>query len=268
MKPSLLFVYSHPKPEWWQDGLAMALKELEKDFRVTRYNLKDNEDFIYEDTDFILGWGGFDSPADQFIRKLPSNLKKGLCLGGNATKVPREKIYDVIFHETDWVKENYLQLIHPKTKLVKAFGINNNIFYNIIDKPVWFDYLGIGALAQWKRWGLMAKKEGNRLVIGEYQLENEQESLLITRNLIVQGIIVSNQINPQDLRRFYNLSKICYIPANIYGGGERAVLEARACGCKVEVEDDNPKLKELLFGDIPSYKYYAKILKETIWKMI
>ena len=26
-------------------------------------------------------------------------------------------------------------------------------------------------------------------------------------------------------------------------GGERVVLEARACGCRVEVADDNPKLQ-------------------------
>jgi hypothetical protein len=55
----------------------------------------------------------------------------------------------------------------------------------------------------------------------------------------------------------YQNSKNVYIPANINGGGERAVLEARSCGCNVEVENDNPKLKELVYSKIPSHIDYA-----------
>jgi len=62
----------------------------------------------------------------------------------------------------------------------------------------------------------------------------------------------------------YNRAKIVYIPANIIGGGERAVLEARACGCKVEVEPDNPKLQELLNCPLWDTNYYTDQLVKGI----
>lgn len=37
-----------------------------------------------------------------------------------------------------------------------------------------------------------------------------------------------------------------YVSDNVLGGGERAVLEARSLGVNVIIEDDNPKLKEVV----------------------
>jgi glycosyltransferase involved in cell wall biosynthesis len=76
--------------------------------------------------------------------------------------------------------------------------------------------------------------------------------------------MVSNQVLPDELPTFYRQAKVVYVPSSIYGGGERVVLEAQACGCRVEVEDDNPKLQELLVNLIPTYKDYAEKLKEGI----
>ena len=61
-------------------------------------------------------------------------------------------------------------------------------------------------------------------------------------------------------------SKNVYIPASIQGGGERAVLEARACNIKVTIEDDNPKLKELLTSQIYDHHYYSDQLNYGIKK--
>ncbi len=41
----------------------------------------------------------------------------------------------------------------------------------------------------------------------------------------------------------YNSAAVVYIPCTVDGGGERAVLEAKAAGAVVEVEADNPKLQ-------------------------
>ena len=90
----------------------------------------------------------------------------------------------------------------------------------------------------------MAGKQGNKLVVGEYQLNNEQESLNIVRHLVSNGVMVSGMINPYDLANLYHYSRTLYMPSDIYGGGERAVLEARSCGLQVEIEQDNDKLKE------------------------
>jgi hypothetical protein len=51
-----------------------------------------------------------------------------------------------------------------------------------------------------------------------------------------------------------------YVPDDVLGGGERAVLEARCLGVKVEVEPDNPKLVELLTSPIYDHTYYARRL--------
>lgn len=102
------------------------------------------------------------------------------------------------------------------------------------------------------------------MVIGEIQKDNYTESFEIAINLMKQGIGVLPQIDDARLATIYHSSRNVYVPADIFGGGERAVLEARACGINVEVEDDNPKLKELLTSPIWDEKYYANQLKKGI----
>ena len=115
----------------------------------------------------------------------------------------------------------------------------------------------------------MKKKKGRKLVIGEYQQDNENESLSIVRLLVKNGVMVSPAINPFDLVNYYRWSRKAYIPADINGGGERAILEARACGLEVEIEGDNPKLDELLhIIPIPTEIDYYKALKKGIMSVL
>jgi len=126
------------------------------------------------------------------------------------------------------------------------------------------DYLGVGAFAKWKRWEKMLGKTGHRRVIGEYQKGNPMESEEIWQMLEMGGIYCKDMVPAKALNCEYNRAKTVYIPAEIMGGGERAVLEARACGCNVEIEPDNPKLKELLTCPIYDIEYYSKQLKGGI----
>jgi len=48
------------------------------------------------------------------------------------------------------------------------------------------------------------------------------------------------------------------------GGGERAIWEARACGCNVVVENDNAKLLELTDNEIKDHHYYYEQLLRGI----
>lgn len=58
------------------------------------------------------------------------------------------------------------------------------------------------------------------------------------------------------------LSKTAVVPCETWGGGERAVLEARACGLEVEVNPANAKLLELLnVQPIPDEYTYAEGLQ-------
>lgn len=249
----------------WLDGLSAALDILEEDFEIHKDNIKDrfNGELGWMGADFVLGWGAFGSLVDLFIQKA-SFKKKGLCIAGNVNKSDTMNNYDVLFYETNWVRDFLDLKTHPN--IVKAFGINSDI-YNQPDMPfpVIYDYIGVGALADWKRWDKMTEKPGRKLVIGEYQDGNVAESSRIANHLLQNGVGVNPMINPFDLAMLYHVSRTAYIPSTIYGGGERAVLEARACGLRVEIESDNPKLQELLdLPEVPDHKRYAEQLKKGI----
>lgn len=265
-KPRLLFVYDHHNEKYWLDGLNSALHCLEQDFDIQWYNMAKLPPEKPMDSDFILGWGGFNSRVDNFIQQIETK-KKGLCIAGNAFPYSGQK-YDVLFYETNWVRD-FLNLTSINTKIVKAFGVNTDIF-NEIDfmTPVVFDYIGVGAFATWKRWEKMKDKKGLRIVVGEYQQNNDQESGEIVKDLVKNGVMVSGMVHPLDLANLYHWSSTLYMPADIYGGGERTILEARACNLMVEIEDDNPKLQELLLCKIPSHLDYALKLKEGLMSVL
>jgi len=268
-KPKILFVYDHAKPEWWQDGLSAALTLLEEDFEIERYNLATDNPPAVVNPDFLLVWGAIGSEQVHWARSMAVS-KKGICVAGNAT--PADEItmreWDVVFHETEWIKKSYLRGVSGP-KLVKAFGVNADLFSPpTIPMPIVWDFIGAGAFADWKRWPLMSAKARAGawcLVVGEYQEGNERESINIVRTLLRDSVMVSNQVSPLDLVNLYYWSRALYMPADINGGGERAVLEARACGLQVEIQNDNPKLQELLeLEQVPTHHEYAAALKAGI----
>ena len=55
-----------------------------------------------------------------------------------------------------------------------------------------------------------------------------------------------------------------YVPDDVLGGGERAVLEARALGVRAVVEPDNPKLAELLGSPVYDHAYHAAQLRYAL----
>lgn len=254
------------KEPFWKDGLYAAMKKLEDIYEVSWHNLQDQNAVSYPPFDFILGWGAFNSPVDRFVQSYPKGVKKGLCLAGNSYPPVGSENYDIIFYETEWAR-NWL-LTHPDfqgKKLMHAFGINAEIYYpEYVSEPI-FDYLTVGSFSLWKRQHLLKDKPGIKMAIGEIQKGNLAESIDIIGDLLLSGVAVSDMVSPQDLAEFYRTSEVVYIPADLNGGGERAVLEARACDVIVEVEDDNPKLKELKTTPIVwDHHYYATQLERGI----
>lgn len=263
-KPKVLFVFDHKYEDNWKDGLWAALEVLGEEFEITKTNIAfyyPSEVEIHSHYDFILGWGGFNSGVDQLLQKHYWHGKYGLCIAGNAFPPTGGLSYDVLFYETAWYRPEIS--FHPN--IHQAFGTNTDLYCPIdIPTPVVWDYLGVGAFASWKRWEKMVQKTGRRLVVGEYQSDNERESATIALGLLQSGVMVSPMVNPFDLVNLYHWSRTLYMPADINGGGERAILEARSCGLRVEIEDDNPKLQELLTCDIPSHHDYASALRKGI----
>lgn len=235
-----------------KDGLWGAINILGYD----KYNIGDDIP-NFEDYDFLLGHGAFHSKVDMLLRTLPN--KKGLCIGGNVNKQDTD-CYDVLFYETEWVKD----FLNLKGNLVHAFGINSEIFNKddmTLHRYRAIDTLSVGSFAKWKRHEKIINEKGNRVVIGEIQKDNKTESMEIINELLSKGVGVIPQMSTERLARYYQNAKCVYVPADIYGGGERAVLEARASGCIVKIEEDNPKLKELIDSPLWDEQYYAKQLK-------
>jgi len=261
MKKKILFVYDHEYPHLWRDGLWAAIQLLLNDYDVVCKNIRTDEVDI-QGYDFLLGWGGFESPVEQAIRCL--DIKKGLCIGGNAFEPIHRHNYDVLFYETKWYKPQIAD--HKNIHL--AFGVNTQIYFHRKKATKLFDVISVGAFSSWKRQEKIRALPGLRIVIGEIQRGNMSESLHIVGELLTNGVAVCNMVTPEKLSDFYNASRLCYIPADINGGGERAVLEARACGVPVKIEGDNPKLNEMSKVPVPSEVHYYKALLRGITSVI
>lgn len=276
-KPNVLFVYDIPNETNWKDGLWRALQVLDKDYDIAFWNLAHTKEFplALEHFDFVLGWSSFDGEIAYLMRNL--KVPHGLCIGGYMFEPHRINHFNVLFYETEWYANAELKHRHPNC--VHAFGINTDIFKpqtssyedsNGIQhtdedevQKLW-DYTTIGSFSAWKRQAYLLKKEGNRLAVGTIQEGNMEESFDILSQLLAYGVAVQGETSPETLASYIRASKTIYLPATISGGSERSVLEARACGVNVEVEDDNPKLQELLKSPIYDYNYYAQQLKKGI----
>jgi len=271
-KNRLLFVYDHKYPHLLRDGLWAALELLKEDFELTKFNLQDRGKNVkigpMKDFDFILGWGAFNSPVELSFRELKQKSPKtkvGLCIAGNAFPPDNMNLYDVLFYETNWYED---QLKGHKHAL-HAFGVNTDIFNPWKEAPVIWDYISVGSFSYWKRHESIISKPGTtKMVIGEIQKDNWSESFDIISYLLLAGVAVSDMVYPSKLRNFYNCANKVFIPAEINGGGERAVLEARACGKTVEIADDNPKLQELLDGPVYDHHYYKSKLLSGIMEVL
>lgn len=261
----ILFLYDHKYPDLWRDGLWAALELLSKDFEIEKYNINGKEipsQARGGGADFILGWGGFNSPVDKYMQVICDPVPKGLCLAGNGFPLDWPT-YDVIFYETEWTKQWFVKSakIRPPF-LIHAFGYNSQIYKPTNTNKI-IDHLTVGAFAKWKRQERILQKQGIRMAIGEIQKDNLSESMGIIGPLLIDGVIVSDMTSPDTLATLYNASRNVFIPADVYGGGERACLEAQACGCHLELAEDNPKLQELV-GKKWDEVYYKDKLKEGI----
>lgn len=253
MKPTVTFVYDLPPDYLWRDGLFKALQVLEQDFTIQKHNIALSTDI--PQGDLVVGWGSFGSRVDLAVSRL--ECQKALCIAGNINPPTTALKYDVLFYETAW----YRPTIDFHPRIIKAFGVNTDIF-RPVKSELLFRYIGAGCLATWKRWEKILEKKGNNIVIGDYQKDNETESAGIALTLLKGGCAIANQMNPELLAYFVNASSCAFVPSTVYGGGERFVWEARACGKPVEIMPDNPKLQELCETPVKSYEDYARKLRE------
>jgi len=202
----------------------------------------------------------------RILRLKPNSVKAGLfpaCSGApppdEETGVPISLVYDVIFYDKHWLKEVFSH--HPLA--VHAFGVDAGHTFRPSEHtssrgPKLFDFVSVGIFAPWKRHEHILEKNGSRLVVGYGWRPQESSELVST--LFSGGVAVWQNVHPSKMCQLYMNTQKLLMAANELGGGERVILEARACGLSVkdiEVAADNRKIAEFLDGPIYNSSYYS-----------
>lgn len=248
---SIAIVYYIPKsnPEKynnWEDGFTKAIDLLAKEFKIVWFNLEDEYPKVEElnKYDLIIAKSCWNWIVDDYIKSLKGLTSlRGIAV--SCSKAPKLKNdiwnYDIIWYEM----EDYKKLIYDHPNIHQAFGINTNKFYpQNLEKKI--DVLSIGMLEPYKRFDKLNNKKGEvKIIIGDKNSNNAEKVI----SSLDPNIEIINYTSQEKLAEYINMSKLVYIPASFQGGGERAVLEAKACGVEVEVEKDNTKLIKLLHSE-------------------
>lgn len=269
MKLFILVLYfmapTDPRLDRWSDGFQQALQIIQQtpQFTIKQLNVFDSPKEDLNKYDLVLVKGGFNGKVHEYAKNFFQNnndkkTKVGICISTIAKPTHQDlHFYDVLFYETEWYKQ-YAGL-DRHNNIFHAFGIDKSIMKNMNIKKK-YDYIFIGNTKYYKRPERFLEKKGNNIAIAQWFDKN------IEQKFKDKKILTLDFVTQQELANYYNLSKTLYIPATIDGGGERALLEARACGINVEIEKDNLKLKELLTSPIYGAHYYANQLIKGIRK--
>lgn len=239
----LAFICELPKEHFpfWDDGLAAALQYLVDKYRwqVDIYNLPSiNNPILSPNYDFVLFWGALNRL--QHEQKLFKN--QGLCFAGGPTFHPNIKNFDIIFAES---RVDFKELNKWGINTLQAFGTNTQLFRPIQGQPKVWDYIYPAAFAKWKHHEIFIKeiRDKKALAVGYMQPDDwEKECYEVC---LKDGVTVLPWVPYNVMPWLYNASKVCLITADEYGGCQRSVLEAKACGIDVVIVSDSPKLLEL-----------------------
>ena len=239
----------------FEDGFTKAIEILNRneEYKVEIVNIFTNPDLDFENYDFVCFKEGFwGKIKGKYLQKVNREVSKVVLFISSSTAIPDEKelsLYDILFYETKWYY-NYANL-KRHSNAYHAFGVNRDIMKprNLTKE---YDLIFVGTITDYKRPLNILKYPGKKLCLGF-----KQNSELV-KELLENDVEVKDFVGYEELSKYYNKSKMCYVPCNTHGGGERAVLEARSCGIPVVIEEDNKKLLELTKSEIYSSKYYAE----------
>ena len=251
----LTFVYNM-EDEYWDDGLKKALDLLPHNWQIRRQNGR----YVPVMTDFVLVWGSLNSEQADVVAKWP--FRKGICIAGGPISHPNVHEFDVVFVETRWHQREFKKIgIDAKI----AFGTNTELFRPIKQSKSW-SAIYPAAFARWKRHEIFADKYGDKGLAVGYMQPNDHEKECIDV-CVNNDVMVMPRVKPEVMPYLYNASEKVHVTSDVWGGGERTVLEGLACGLEVEVEPDNEKLVMLLEDSkrkLLTHSDYAKSLREGI----
>lgn len=252
-----------------EDGFSAAMCEVAQTHDVDWVNIHPaNDDWKEQraritEADFALvrsDWGWFpDALAGPILAR--TNIPCALLIAGSHPPPSAWEAlrYDALFYETPW----YAQFIPPAPTAHLGLGINTSIMKPLgLDRDI--DWLFVGRLASFKRPLRLLEKSGRRVAVGDFSHAEKA----VRRALESGGVELVDHVDQASLANFYNRSHNVLVPCELQGGGERAVLEGQACGCNVEVAEDNPKLQSLIDTPIMSHTEYAHVFLDGINRVL
>lgn len=220
---------------WWNDGLREAMRILELEHDVTYHE-------PYEDlpeVDWIFFW---EAPCtinseygDSYKKVMNSPQKKALLFAGGPIKYEWVKGFDHVFVESKINKDEFDAIgVRNST----AFGVNTRIFKpQTVDKT--YKTVTHGTCASWKRQGLAGEAIREHALIFGRDQATDRRPFDIARDFGAKVIDVEQSF--EESNALINTAYIGLNCADFWGGGQRASLEAMACGLPIIVMNDSPK---------------------------
>jgi hypothetical protein len=263
VRPLLHVAYAVPprslKASTWHDGFTAALELLQRDFEVRRLNVHPDHPGrqaaleALPDCDVLLAKSNWNWIVDRLVRRhcRRSRAPAALMISGVADPPRRRRMrfYGLLFYETPWYEPRLAH--HPRR--VHAFGVDTRVMTPTDGAEPDVDWLSVGALKAYKRHGELAAKRGRRVVVGDHTGADPA----VVDELESAGVELLDFVTYRELAGWYRRARNVLVGATEAGGGERSVLEARACGARVHVAPDNRKLLGLLDTPLWDHEYYA-----------
>lgn len=266
---------------FWNDGLKAAIEVLRDKYSWTIDVFNGVNGLEPDNYDVGVIWSSLTNPITNY-RYFD---KQVLCFGGGPTFSPNIHNFDYVFAESE---VDYKDFKRFGKKTSQAFGTNTKLFRPMPEQPKVFGFLYPASFAKWKHHEKFAEYVKNEekdaakgieilddeyvripaLAVGYMQPNGwEKECYEVCQE---NGITVMPQVPYDVMPYIINAAEAVYVGADIDGGCQRTILEAKACDVEVIVDSDSPKLielKDLTRDDVLerySEEAYAKSLKDGI----
>lgn len=226
----------------WEDGLWAAMQEIEKrGHEVEYFDTNQIEEIVAYWPDVVLYWEapvtlkGQDADNYKAVMALP--FKKCLLFAGGVVSADTCFGFDMFFVESLVDEQSFESLNLPWKR---AFGVNTQIM-KPEKQPKVFDGMHHATCASWKRLNLFSRALGARgVVAGRFQESDPQPFLDCRKN----GTLLLPELNGATLASLLSSSYTHVNTSEMWGGGQRATLEALACGIPAIVMKDSVKCSE------------------------
>lgn len=225
----------------WKDGLWAAMQIIGREHEVKYFDTIELPLLFIFRPDRVLYW---EAPCtfagkdrDNYWSVQDLKYKKALLFAGGEVRAEWCEGFDLFFVESAVNEEDFERIGKPWKR---AFGVNTEIMRPQKQGKA-FDAVFQATCASWKRHWLLAEALRERAAIaGRYQ-ESDPIGFMRARDA---GSVVFPELSPEGVAALLNASHTMVNCSDVWGGGQRATLEAMACGIPVIAMSDSPKNRE------------------------